>query len=205
MMPSHIDRTLRLISESCCADEQLEQYARGTLPPTHSAWVAMHLEECELCRARTLLSEASSPPASFGERLRTAWLDVVDTICLDVGDTGFQLRTGGLTPIFAEPTLFEGVKILAGVLELQLGEHKTLELRVERASTSTVLVKLTALEPLSAVVEVRDANGARHARQRLDDVTEFELGAQVWTLYLRLQDDGAELTIPIHVSTVASP
>ena len=204
-MQSHIDRTLRRISESCCADEQLEQYARGTLKPMHSAWVAMHLDACELCRARILLSEESSARARLGERLRTAWLDVVDTISLGLGDTGFQLRTGGLKPIFAEPTLFDGVKILAGVLELQLGEHKTLELRVERASTSSVLVKLTALQPLSAMVEVRDANGVRHARQRLDDVAEFELGPQVWTLYLRLQDDGAELTIPIHVSNVASP
>jgi hypothetical protein len=97
------------------------------------------------------------------------------------------------------------VRVLAGVLELQLGPHKTLELRVERATASSVLVKLTALQPLSAVLEVRDAQGARHARQRLDDVAELELGAQAWTLCLRLHDGAATLTIPIHVSNVASP
>lgn len=199
-MPTHIDRILRHLSDSCCADEHLEQLARGTLQPVHSAWVAIHIEECELCRARARLSRGSSVPAA-----RTAWLDVVDTISLGVGDAGFQLRAGGLTPIFAEPTLYEGMKILAGILLLQLGPEQTLELRVERASASSVLVKLTALQPLSAVVEVLDAQGARHARQRLDDVAELELGAQAWTLCLRLQEDGTALTIPIHVSNVASP
>jgi len=208
-MPSHIDRTLRRIADSCCATEQLEQFASGTLKPLHTAWVAMHLEECDSCRARLALFQAVPVPAvepsppGLVERVRKAWLDVIDTIGIEVSEAGFQLRAGGLTPIFAEPTLRDGIKILAGVLELQISEHDTLELRVERASAATILVKLTALKPLSAVVEMRDAHGARHARQRLDDVAEFELGPQAWTLHLRLQGQAEDLTIPINVSLAA--
>ena len=212
-MPTTLDRTLRHFSDSCCPSEHLEQFACSTLSPIHTAWVAMHLEECDLCRARLAIyetaaapqSEKEAEPARPPERPRSAWLGVIETIGLEVGEGGFQLRAGRLTPILAEPTLLrDGVKVLAGVLELQLDEDTTLELRVERASTVSILLRLTALKPLSAVVEVRDANGMRHARQRLDDVAEFELGPQAWTLQLRLQGSAVELTIPLHVFTVAS-